>query len=163
VLLVGWAGALRRSEIVSIDVDDIGFGDEGMTIRLRQTKSSQDTVVSVDIPAARSEAMCPVQALKAWLETSRITEGPVFCGLRKGDRLTEGRLSDRHVDGIIRRLAGPEYSGHSLRAGWCTAAGRAGALLADSMRHSRHKSERVAIGYQRAGRRWLDHPGATLL
>jgi hypothetical protein len=68
-----------------------------------------------------------------------------------------------HVDGIIRRLAGEEYSGHSLRAGWCTAAGQAGTLLADSMRHSRHKSERVAIGYQRAGRRWIDHPGANLL
>jgi integrase len=153
----------ESDEIVSIDVDDIGFGDEGMTIRLRQTKSSQDMVVSVDIPAARNEAMCPVRALKAWLETSRITEGAVFRGLRKGDRVTEGRLSDRHVDGIIRRLASPEYSGHSLRAGWCTAAGRAGALLADSMRHSRHKSERVAIGYQRAGRRWIDHPGAGLL
>jgi site-specific recombinase XerD len=163
MLLVGWAGALRRSEIVSIDHDDVGFGEQGVTIRLRQTKSSQDTVVSVDIPKAKNEAVCPVLALKAWLELSRITEGPVFCGMRKGDHLTDGRLSDRHVDGIIRRLAGPEYSGHSLRAGWCTAAGRAGALLADSMRHSRHKSERVAIGYQRAGRRWIDHPGANLL
>jgi integrase len=163
VLLVGWAGALRRSEIVSIDVDDVGFGEHGVTIRLRQTKSSQDIVVSVDIPKAKNEAHCPVLALKAWLEVSRITEGAVFRGLRKGDRLTEGRLSDRHVDGIICRLAGPEYSGHSLRAGWYTAAGRAGALLADSMRHSRHKSERVAIGYQRAGRRWLDHPGTSLL
>jgi hypothetical protein len=134
-----------------------------VTIRLRQTKSSQDTVVSVDIPKAKNEAVCPVRALKTWIELSRITDGPVFRGFRRGDHLTDGRLSDRHVDGIIRRLAGPEYSGHSLRAGWCTAAGRAGALLADSMRHSRHKSERVAIGYQRAGRRWIDHPGANLL
>jgi integrase len=163
VLLVGWAGALRRSEIVSIDLDDLRFSDEGVTIRLRQTKSSQDAVVSVDIPKAKNEAVCPVRALRAWLELSHITDGPVFRGMRKGDHLTDGRLSDRHVDGIIRRLAGPEYSGHSLRAGWCTAAGRAGALLADWMRHSRHKSERVAIGYQRAGRRWIDHPGANLL
>jgi integrase len=163
ILLVGWAGALRRSEIVSINVDDVAFSEHGVTIRLQQTKSSQDTVVSVDIPKAKNEAVCPVRALRTWLDLAHITEGPVFRGMRKGDHLTDGRLSDRHVDGIIRRLAGPEYSGHSLRAGWCTAAGRAGALLADSMRHSRHKSERVAIGYQRAGRRWIDHPGATLL
>jgi integrase len=163
LLLVGWAGALRRSEIVSIDFDDVQIGEQGVTIRLRQTKSSQDVVVSVDIPKARDEALCPVRALEAWLAVSGITDGPVFRGMRRGDHLTAGRLSDRHVDGIIRRHAGNEYSGHSLRAGWCTAAGRAGASLADSMRHSRHKSERVAIGYQRAGRRWLDNPGAQLL
>jgi hypothetical protein len=97
---VGWAGALRRSEIVSIDHDDVGFGEQGVTIRLRQTKSSQDTVVSVDIPKAKNEAVCPVLALRAWLELSHITEGSVFRGMRKGDHLTDGRLSDRHVDGI---------------------------------------------------------------
>lgn len=143
ILLVGWAGALRRSEIVSIEFDDVAFGEHGVTIRLRQTKGSQDTVVTVDIPKAKNEEVCPVLALPAWLDLGHITEGPVFRGMRKGDHLSNGRLSDRHVDGIIRRLAGSEYSGHSLRAGWCTAAGRAGALLPDSMRHSRHKSERV--------------------
>jgi integrase len=68
ILLVDWAGALRRSEIVSIDVADVRYSDEGVTIRLRQTKSSQDTVVSVDIRHAQNEIVCPVRALKAWLE-----------------------------------------------------------------------------------------------
>jgi hypothetical protein len=118
--------------------------------------------VSVDIPKAKNEIGCPVRALKAWLETARITEGPVFRGLRKGDRLTEGRLSDRHVDGIIRRRAGPEYSGHSLRAGWCTAArsgrravGRVDAAFAPQERARRDRLSARGSALDRSPRREL--------
>ncbi|MGH9021630.1 MAG: site-specific integrase [Acidimicrobiia bacterium] len=89
LLLVGFAGALRRSELVALDVADISERDEGQVIVLRRSKTDQEGAGrEVGIPYGSNPSTCPVRALRSWLEQSRVTEGPLF---RPVDR--HGKLS----------------------------------------------------------------------
>jgi integrase len=79
LLLVGFAGAFRRSELVSIDVADLAFIEDGLEVTLRRSKTDQEGLGRrIGIPFGSSPATCPVRSLKAWLEGAAITEGPVF-------------------------------------------------------------------------------------
>ena len=142
ILLVGYAGGFRRSEIVSLDVgkdDTFDSGgwteilDDGLLVTLRGKSGWRE----VEIGRGSSDRSCPVHALERWLDFARIDFGPVFVRIsRDGDRALETRLNDRHVARLVKRTvlaAGlrpdlPEkerlalYSGHSLRAGLATSA-----------------------------------------
>src|SRR5260370_17262957 len=144
VLMVGWGGGLRRSEIVALDVNLVEFSEEGMDLRLDKTKGSQRRAVRVSVPK-QSSSICPVRILKHWLELSGIKEGPIFQRLHRGDRLREGRLSSQGVRRIVRAhverigLNPDEYGGHSPRAGMVTSAANAGVPIPDIIKSSRHK------------------------
>ncbi|MGO9956473.1 MAG: tyrosine-type recombinase/integrase, partial [Solirubrobacteraceae bacterium] len=135
LLLLGFAAALRRSELVALDVEDLAFdAARGLLVTIRRSKTDQDQAgATVAVPYARAgNALCAVRALLAWLQGAGIHRGPVFCQMRRGDTLTDRRLSDQSVALIIKRRAQaagvrPEQlSGHSLRAGYATAAAAAG-------------------------------------
>lgn len=166
VLLLGFAGAFRRSELVSLDVEDLQPTEEGLTITLRRSKTDPEGEGTlVGIPRG-AEGTCPVQAVQEWREAARIGEGPLFRSL-PGRGEVGGRMCDRTVDRIVRTTArraglGP-FSAHSLRAGLCTAAAMAGHELPDIMRQSRHRSLVTLLGYIRKGSVFRDNAAKGLL
>jgi integrase len=130
LLLVGFAGALRRSELVALDVSDLEEGTEGVIVRIRRSKIDQEGVGDfVSIPYG--SRLRPVRALKDWLEAASITEGPLFRPIRRGGAVVEiERLTDRSVANILKvhaeavGLDPTVFSGHSLRSGFVTSACR---------------------------------------
>ncbi len=121
----------------------------------------------VAVPEGRR--VTPLAHLRAWLEAAAITEGPVFRPLWKGNRARDARLSDHAVARIVQARAAAagldptRYAGHSLRAGFVTAAARAGADVWKIQQVSRHKSMQVLSGYVRDARLFDDHAGEDFL
>src|ERR1700722_1192828 len=156
ILTVGWTGAFRRSDIVSLDVEDVSFVPEGLVVLLRQSKTDQEGEgVERGLPMAENAALCPARSLRAWLHAAGITEGPIFRAINAQGHVRNARLSDRSVADFIKQAAEAagldpaEFSGHSLRAGFMTTAAEKGKTLHEIMGQSGHKSERVASGYIR--------------
>ena len=145
LLLLGFAGALRRSELVGLDVADITEGVDGLTVHLRRSKTDQEGVGrAIGIPFGSNPVTCPVRAWRAWLELSSITEGHAFCPVDRHGHLGTTRLSGNAVALVLKRHAGragldpKEVAGHSLRAGLATSAAAAGVperVIADQTGH----------------------------
>jgi integrase len=157
ILLLGFAGALRRSEIVALDRDALQFSTRGVALMIRRSKT--DPIGKGDvigIPSGRNPQTCPVRALKAWLAATVIQEGAVFRGIDRHGHLL-GRLSDRGVARIVKRCAtgagldADRLSGHSLRSGFATSAAAAGADLGAIMQQTRHRSASTARRYVQRG------------
>jgi integrase len=159
ILLVGFAAALRRSELVALDVADLEFSGQGVAITIRRSKTDQEGAGEViGIPCGNR--LCPVAALRQWLDTAQISEGAVFRRVivRDGQPDTiDERLSDKAVARTVKRavrVAGFDpatFSGHSLRRGFATSAGEAGVDLVALMEQTRHRSEAVARSYIERG------------
>ncbi len=126
LLLTGFAGALRRSDIVALDHEDLRFTTDGLVLRLRSAESGREEQ-GVDVSLARvsGPGSCPVHAMEAWLRRARIEYGPVFRRLT-GSGTIEDRLTGNGVWKILRRRAetagltvrpGERLSPHSLRTG----------------------------------------------
>ncbi len=167
IVLLGWNGAMRRSEVVKLDVSDITFEPEGLTITLRGSKTDQEghgETIGIH-KAKRDPILCPMVALRAHLDTSGIAEGPIFRN-RSG-----GRLSGEAVAELVQRLAkraGFEnaeelFGGHSLRSGLATSAAKAGKGERSVMRHGRWRNEKVARGYYQIATVFEDNPTEDLL
>lgn len=129
LLLMGYAGAFRRSELVAFDVEDVTDTDEGLRLAVRRSKADQEGEGDVvGLPYGSNPATCPVQAWRAWLEVSEITEGPAFRAITRHDRLSGRRLTAAAVAGVVKRRAkvagfdSTAFAGHSLRAGFATEA-----------------------------------------
>lgn len=128
LLLLGFAGAFRRSELVGLDVDDILFTDDGATVTLRRSKTDQESAGrKIGIPFGSQPHTCPVRALRAWLSATGIIAGPLFRSVNRHGQLQPDRLSAQSVALIVKRCAKAvgldpaNYAGHSLRAGLATA------------------------------------------
>jgi integrase len=142
ILLIGFAGGLRRSEITGLDCGPdqteegagwIEFLDQGLLIRVRGKTGWRE----VEIGHGSSELTCPVVALQTWLKFARIAHGPLFRRIaRGGKKARPDRLADKHVARLVKRTAlaagvrgdlseaerREKFSGHSLRAGLATSA-----------------------------------------
>ena len=167
LLLVGFAGAFRRSELVSLEVADIAFTDDGLVITLRRSKTDQEGESrKVGIPHGSKPATCPVRNLRAWLETAGISEGPVFRSVDRHGKLGVVALSGRAVALIVKRaarLAGLDaevFAGHSLRAGLATSAAAAGASERSIMEQTGHRSVQMVRRYIRDGSLFRDNAAA---
>jgi integrase len=132
VLLIGFAGAFRRSELVAIDREDVQIDEICAAVILRRSKTDQTgRGRTVSIPRVRGH-LCPIGALEEWLRVSGIGGGPLFRPVAKSGRATERRISAEAVARILKkrtRAIGCDpnrYSGHSLRAGFATEAARLG-------------------------------------
>lgn len=142
LLLVGLAGGFRRHELTGIDLEHITFVENGIIIRLLESKTDKEKEgVDVGIPNSNSSRAetCPVRALRTWLAAAGIESGPIFRGIDKHDNLLAGRMSDKGVARAIKRccdligLDPDKFGGHSLRAGLATnaaAGGAAGHMIA---------------------------------
>lgn len=165
LLLVGFAGALRRSELAGLRVEDMGVDLEGLRVRLRRSKSDQEGAGAVlGIHYGADPQTCPVRTLRSWLLESGITEGSLFRGITKGGSLLDRPLSPRTVARVVKaraEAAGLDpraYSGHSLRAGFATQAARAGVPERVIMRHTRHKDVVTLREYIREGGLFNENP-----
>ena len=154
IILMGFSGGFRRNEIVSLDCDDLDFVAEGLKINLKRSKTDQFGEGSVKgLPYFDNTQYCPVLSLKNWIEASKISSGPLFRRFSKGSKLTENRLTDQTVALLIKKylkLAGIDnknYSGHSLRSGFATAAAESGADERNIMAMTGHKSTEMVRRY----------------
>ncbi|MEN0077353.1 MAG: tyrosine-type recombinase/integrase [Paracraurococcus sp.] len=177
MLLLGFAAALRRSEVTNLALGDVEMvPGRGLRLLLRRSKtdprgSGEEVAVCAN---PRDSGFCPVAALARWLAVRRqapdLTRGrsdaerPLFCAITRRGQVTGAGLSDKAVWRLVKRAAAEgglpdpgRYSGHSLRAGLATAAAEAGAGLADVMRQTRHKSSEVALGYLRPEDLWRNN------
>ena len=168
LLLVGFAGALRRSEIVALDVSDIRFSDEGTIIRLRRSKTDQEgRGRDIAIPRVKGR-YCPSQCLQAWLEAAGITDGAVFRRINRYDQMLPNRLAAQAVALIIKHraeLAGFDpnvFSGHSLRAGFVTNAAVGGATSSSIRVQTGHTSDAMLQRYVRNARLFSDNPNLKI-
>ena len=156
IILVGFGGGFRRSELISINYEDIEFVPEGVKITIKRSKTDQFGEGMVKgLPYFTNEVYCPVINLKKWLELSNIKSGPIFRRFTKGSSLTRDRLTDQSVVLLIKNylnLAGIEnsnYSGHSLRSGFATVAAESGADERSIMAMTGHKTTQMVRRYIR--------------
>jgi integrase len=133
LLLLGFAGAFRRSELVGLDVDDLEERSDGLVAHIRKSKTDQQREGrAVGIPRGGDPATCPVAAVAAWREAASIQEGPLFRRVNRHGRVLPQRLSAEAVSLVVKRYAKKlgfdpsEFAGHSLRAGLATSAAAAG-------------------------------------
>ena len=173
LIAVGFAGALRRSEIRGLRIGDVEFlgGPEetdGMYVNIRRSMTDQfGTGQRFAIPDGK--LIRPVSRLHAWLTLSGIDEGPVFQTMRRGGRLQGRALGRSDVPRLVKRYVGSigldpaEYSGHSLRAGFVTSAAAHHARLDKIMEVTRHKSTDMVLRYIRQADAFEDHAGAGFL
>jgi site-specific recombinase XerD len=164
LILLGFAGAFRRSELVSGRVEDVQFTAEGLVFTLRHSKTDQERQgTRKGIPYGSNPNTCPVRALRAWLDAASITSGPIFRAVDRWGRVSPTALSDRAVADIVKRCAAAagfkadDFSGHSLRAGLATSAAAAGVMDRDIMKQTGHKSDRVLRRYIRDGSLFRDN------
>lgn len=156
VLLLGFAGAFRRSELVALNIEDIEEDTEGLRILIRRSKTDQAGEGRwVGIPRGQHLETCPVRAYQAWIEAADISSGPVFRRINRHGQIFDDRMDDRAVARIVKQTAqaaglnAKKYSGHSLRAGFVTAAYRAGSREADIMAQTGHKRIETLTRYIR--------------
>ena len=156
ILLIGFGGGFRRTELISIDHEDLEFVTEGLKITIKRSKTDQFGEGMVKgLPYFSSDIYCPVMNLKKWLELSKIKTGPIFRRFEKGLSITNDRLTDQSVVILIKyylQLAGIEnsnYSGHSLRSGFATVAADSGADERSIMAMTGHKTTQMVRRYIR--------------
>jgi len=154
LLLVGWAGAFRRSEMVAVDVGDMRLAKTELRVTLRKSKTDQEGAGMVKvIPALADRTVCPVTALRQWLDAADIHSGPIFRQMDKWGHVRERRLTAQSVALIVKAAAkrvgidARQLAGHSLRSGFITTAATAGVESRDIMAVTGHKSEAVMRGY----------------
>ncbi len=155
LLLIGFGGAFRRSELVALDLENVQFTADGLVLTLRRSKTDQEGEGRrIGVPYGSSLETCPVRSLKAWLDASGIECGPLFRSITRHGKI-QGRLSGFGVAIVVKKYAGAvgldmtAYSGHSLRAGLVTAAAIAGASERAIMNQTGHRSSAMVRRYLR--------------
>jgi integrase len=159
LFLLAFAGALRRSELVALDVAHVAWTDNGLTILIERSKTDQrGEGAELVITCGRAEDTCPVASLRLWLLRAQITAGPLFRKVGRGGHVGERRLSADAVRQILLKraaqaglkgtLAEP-ISPHGLRAGFVTTAYRNGVPDEEIMGHTRHRSLTTMRSYVR--------------
>lgn len=172
LILLGFAGAFRRSELTGLDAGHISWTRDGITIFIERSKTDHaGEGAEIAIPRGQSEATCAETALKAWLEASKIARGPLFRKINKAGRVEARRLGADALRSILlmrARQAGLDsrwqepISPHSLRAGFVTAAYGNGVPDEEIMRHTRHKSLATMRSYVRRSKLSSSSPAGKI-
>jgi site-specific recombinase XerD len=167
LLLMGFAGGFRRSELVALDVDDVDESKDGLRVVIRRSKADQEGASrEVGLPRGQHPETCPVRALRIWRAEAGIDEGALFRPVSRHDTVAPRRLTDRGVARVVQRAARRAgldpalYAGHSLRAGLATAAAGGGAPERAIMRQTGHRSLEMVRRYIRAGTLWQENAAA---
>ena len=142
LILVGFSGGFRRSELVDINYDDLEFVDEGVKIFIKRSKTDQSGEgMTKAIPYFDNKLFCPVTNLKNWIDYSEINSGKIF------------DISDKSVALIIKKYASlsgldsSRYGGHSLRSGFATSTAESGAEERNIMAMTGHKTTQMVRRY----------------
>ncbi len=162
LLLIGFAGALRRSELVTLRVEDVALAASGLRVRVRRGKTdAAGEGAEIGLPRGRHAETCPARALEAWQAVAKRKAGPLFRRVSTAGRIGDTALHPDAVRRILARRVGMaglavdgfgRLSAHALRVGFITEAYDKGVRDEDIMRHTRHRDLRTMRGYvQRAG------------
>lgn len=168
LILLGMAGAFRRSELVALDIKDLQETENGLDVFLGKSKTDQEGEGYL-IAIPHGQSLKPVQAVMDWIEAAGISSGPVFRPVSRGGNALDRRLTGHSVALIVKQyaeLAGlnpTDLSGHSLRAGFVTSAAERGVDLNRIMDQTRHVDPRTVRTYIRRAERYRDHAGAGFL
>jgi len=169
LLLIGFAGALRRSELVALDAADAVTGQHGLTVTLRRSKTDQEGQGrTVGIPFGANPATCPVRAWQTWIDASGITEGPAFRPVDRHGHIGTARLTGQSVAHIVKRhalragLCPEQVAGHSLRAGLATSAAEAGVPERVIANTTGHKGTAMLRRYIREGSLFRENAAAEV-
>ena len=142
LILIGFAGGFRRSELVSIEYDDVDFVNEGVKINIKKSKTDQIGIgMTKAIPYFKNTKFCPVVSLKEWINYAKINSGRIF------------KISDKTVALIIKKYAlisgldHSKYAGHSLRSGFATSTAETGADERSIMAMTGHKTTQMVRRY----------------
>jgi site-specific recombinase XerD len=156
LLLLGFAGGFRRSELVALNTEDLTLSKDGFTIKIRKSKTDQTgRGRTIAIGFGENELTCPILALEAWLSEARIARGPLFRPIDKWNVIADSRLTDQSVRLILKEsliragIPSKGFSGHSLRAGFVTVASINGASERDIQKTTGHVSLEVLRRYIR--------------
>jgi integrase len=161
MLLLGFAAALRRSELVALQVTDVAEVAGGLQLRIGRGKTDQEAHgAEIGLPRGNHVATCPEKAFREWMAVSKHKAGPLFRKISRGDTIGHAAMHPdavRHILAQRIRMAGitnagfDRFSAHALRVGFITEAYNKGVRDEDIMRHSRHRDHRTMRGYvQRA-------------
>lgn len=174
LLLVGFASAMRRSELSNLHMQDIKFVEEGIEIHLNWSKTGQR---EIQVPYGSNPMTCPVRALKNWLKQAGISEGAVFRSINRHGQIGEISLTGAAIALIVKRNGFirdkvaqanekgenvPDYAGHSLRAGFCTHAALVGVPEYQIMAQAGHKKSDTTKKYIRLANKWNDNAAIKL-
>ena len=150
LLLLGFTGAFRRSELVALNVEDLNFTEEGLVVSMQKSKTNQYGDYEEKAIFYSPEAvLCPIRTLQIWIKTLEKTTNALFVRVRKGDRISKDRLTDKTVNDLVKTYFGEEFSAHSLRASFITIAKINGADDSEIMRQSKHKTSAMIQRYTR--------------
>ncbi|MEP0548277.1 MAG: tyrosine-type recombinase/integrase [Rhodothermales bacterium] len=174
LLLIGFAGALRRSELAAVRVADVTVGADGLRLVIPKSKTDQERAGQViGLAYGAHAATCPVRAYRSWVHAASNAlgcplTGPVFRGVGRWGTLAGDAIAPRTVARVVKARAAAAgldpalYSGHSLRAGFATQAARSGKADRSIMKQTRHKSVQTLNEYVRDGRLFDDNPSDGL-
>ncbi len=142
IILIGFSGGFRRSELVNLIHDDVEFVNEGVKIFIKRSKTDQSGEgMTKAIPYFDNQLFCPVVSLKNWMNISEIKSGKIF------------DISDKSIALIIKKYASlsgldpNKYSGHSLRSGFATSTAESGAEERNIMAMTGHKTSQMVRRY----------------
>jgi integrase len=169
LILIGFAGAFRRSELAALQREDIEERKDGLLIRLPESKTDQEGEGQLVAIRRVGGECCPVAALKQWTEAAGIEGGPLFRGVRQDGRLRPSAVTGKTVGNVVREAAEAaglpdteRITGHSLRAGHITQASKNDVPDGIIQAHSRHKSDRAFREYVRPQNLMENSPSAEL-
>ena len=168
LLLLGFAGAFRRSELAALEVGDIEETRQGLIVTLRRSKTDQEgRGRAVAIPYGRQPLTCAVTAVRLWREVAAIDSGPLLRSVDRHGNIGRGAIQAATVARVVKRVAASlgldarRYGGHSLRAGLTTSAYLGGADDRAIMRQSGHKSRQMLDRYIRSAEMWKNNAAST--
>jgi site-specific recombinase XerD len=169
LLLAGFAGGFRRSELAALRVEDLETTPDGLIVRLGRSKTDQEGQGRpVALPYGSDPRTCPVRALRTWLDQAGITAGPLFRAIDRLGLVSGKALHSDSIGYLVKRAAGKagletaEYAGHSLRAGLATQAAMNGASELAIMKQTGHRSLATVRKYIREGTLFRDNAAAKL-
>ena len=168
LLLLGFAGAFRRSELIALTVSDLTRTPDGVKVLIRKSKTDQEKC-GEEIAILNGNKLRVVDHLYRWLNDANIHDGFIFRRLIGDNVLTNDALTPRSVANIVKSHAGragftiSNFSGHSLRAGFLTSAAANGASIVKMMEISRHRNMETLIGYIRSENLFDQHAGKDFL
>jgi len=170
LLLVGFVGALRRSELAGLTVDRVAEHPNGLVLTLPRSKTNQtgEHVELVVLPRAGTPDRCPVTALARWRELAGVVDGPLFRPVGKSNAAGPGRLHPESVNALVQQAVARaginpgRYSAHSLRAGFVTYAHLRGASDRAIAHQTRHRSLATLGSYVRVQQAWTENAATGL-
>jgi integrase len=169
LVLVGFAGGFRRSELAGIHICDLKFSTDGVVVTVRKSKTDQESAGrEVGLPFGSSSQTCPVLALRQWLDAAKITDGPVFRSVGRYGHVSRRGLHKDSIGKLLKRAAAragmnvDPLGGHSLRAGCVTQAAMNGVREFIIMKQTGHKTIATLRRYIRSGEIFRENAAAGL-